>query len=241
MFKSVEQRVPLKEIIVNQIEEAILNKKYLPGSKLPTESAFSKLFNVSRTSVREAIQILSARGLVKVEKGRGIYVKDITSESVIDPLKKYLQLKLDKESILDLTHARQIIEPSIARDAAIHRTDEDIELLMHDMEALENSHGSFDELARLDNSFHLSLAKATHNVIIPLILQPIHRLLPEIKPFVYANVGDAKESALIYHRKIFDSVKEGDAKSAFKHMTVHLEFAEKHAEKVFQINLKNKK
>jgi len=235
MFISVEERVPLKEIIVKQIEEAILNKVYLPGNKLPTEAELGKQFSVSRTSVREAIQILSARGLVTVEKGRGIYVNKVTSESVVDPLKKFLQLKLDKDSVLDLTHARQIIEPSIAKEAAKNRTEEDIEILRDDIFALENSTGDFGELAALDMRFHLNLAKATHNIIIPLLIQPIHSLLPKIKPYVYANVEDSKASALIWHKKILDMVIKKNGEEAFNEMMEHLKIAELHARKILKL------
>lgn len=236
MFISVEERVPLKEIIVKQIEEAILDKKYLPGSKLPTETQLGKQFGVSRTSVREAIQILSARGLVTVEKGRGIFVNKISSDSVIDPLKKLLKLELDKDSVLDLTHARQILEPAIAFEAAKSRTDEDIEILKQDIENLKISNGSFEELAALDVQYHLNLAKATHNIVIPLLIQPIHSLLPRIKPYVYAKVDDSKEAALIWHKKILDSVINQDQHGAYKEMVEHLRIAEVHARSVLGLN-----
>lgn len=235
MFKSLEERVPLKEIIVKQIEGAILNKKYLPGSKLPTETELGKQFGVSRTAVREAIQILSARGLIYVEKGRGIFVNKITSESVIDPFKNYLRLKLDKDSVLDLTHARQMIEPSIAREAAKNRKEEDIQILQKDILALENCGDNYEELAALDMLFHLDIAKATHNAVIPLIIQPVHSLLPKIKPYVYAKVEDSKESALVWHKKIFEDIIKSDGDAAFMDMMEHLRMAEKHARKVLEI------
>ena len=236
MFTSVEERVPIKDIIVKQIEDAILEKKYLPGTKLPTEMEMGKQFNVSRTSVREAVQILSARGLITVEKGRGIYVNKITSDSVIDPLKNYLKLELDKDSALDLTHARQILEPAIAFEAAKNRNDKDIEILKNDIEALKNCEGSFEELAALDMQFHLNLAKATHNIIVPLLIQPIHSLLPKIKPYVYAKVNESKDAALIWHQKILDAVINHDQKTAYEEMIEHLRIAEQHARKVLELD-----
>jgi GntR family transcriptional repressor for pyruvate dehydrogenase complex len=194
-----------------------------------------KQFNVSRTSVREAVQILSARGLVTVEKGRGIYVNKITSNSVIDPLKNFLKLELDEDSAMDLTHARQVLEPAIASEAAKNRNEEDLRILNDDIEALEKCKGSFEELAALDMQFHLDLAKATHNIIIPLLIQPIHSLLPRIKPYVYANVDDSKDSALVWHKKILNAIVNQDQETAYQEMIEHLKIAELHARKVLKL------
>lgn len=235
MFKSLEERVPIKDIIVKQVEEAILNRKYSPGDKLPTETELGKQFGVSRTSVREAIQILSARGLISVEKGRGIFVNKITSKSVMDPLKNFLQLRLDKDSVIDLTHARQIIEPAIAREAAKNRNEEDIQILKNDIIDLENCYGDYEELAALDMRFHLNLAKSTHNIIIPLIIQPIHSLLPKIKPIVFAKIKDSKVAAIIWHKRILDAIVNKDGEAAFNEMIEHLHMAELHSKKVLEI------
>jgi len=239
MFKSVEERVPIKEIIVKQIEEAILDKKYLPGSKLPTELELGEQFGVSRTSVREAIQILSARGLISVEKGRGIFVNKITSESVSVPLRNFLKLKLDRNSIIDLTHARQILEPTIAREAALNRTDDDIKILENDIAIHRESKGNSTKLAELDMKFHYDIALATNNIVVPLLIEPITSLLPEIKPYVYANIEDAKEVALTFHRRILDAIIQKDGDLAFNEMMIHLTTAEKHAKETLDI-LKNK-
>ncbi len=241
MFTKVNERIPIKDIIVSQIEKAILEKKYVPGSKLPSENELCQQFNVSRTSVREALQILAARGLITIEKGKGIFVSKLTSESVSDPLKKLLMLRLDRNAVLDLTHARQILEPAIAREAAKNRTDDDIEQLENDIVQLSECSGDFDKLSELDMRFHFDLAKATHNLIVPLLIKPIHNLLPKVKPFVYAKVEDAKEAALIWHRKILDAIINQDEEGAYREMLEHLKIAEEHAKKLLEFqNDKNK-
>jgi GntR family transcriptional regulator, transcriptional repressor for pyruvate dehydrogenase complex len=236
MFKAVKARIPIKEIIVQQIENAILEKKYLSGDKLPTESELGKQFGVSRTSVREAIQMLSARGFVTVEKGRGIYVNKITAASVVDPLKKFLKLKLEINNALDLTHARQILEPAIAREAAKNRTDDDIKQLQNDIFALENCKGNSEKLAALDMLFHLNLAKATHNMVIPLLIQPIHSLLPKIKPYIYEKVDDSKAAAILWHKKILKAIIDLDEERAYTEMMEHLKIAELHAKKILALD-----
>lgn len=230
LFSPVESREPLSKLIALQIERAILTKQLLPGSKIPSELELCEQFSVSRTSVREAIQILTAQGLLTVIKGKGIFVNDISIESVIDPLHKYLTLKLEREYVLDIVYARQIIEPGIAYYAALNHNDDDLILLKEDIKGLEDCEGGYSELANLDTAFHMHLAKASRNYVMPLLLEPIHRLNPDFKSYVYATVGEAKETAVIWHKKILDAVIKRDAEKGRETMQEHLNIAEKHAE-----------
>jgi len=231
VFSPVENREPISRILVRQIEKAILTREFLSGSQLPTENELGKLFGVSRTSVREALKALDAQGFITVIKGKGVFVNDVKSDSVTFPLEKYLKFKLDRNYVLDLVHARQIIEPGIAFYASMYRTEEDISILENDIKNLDDSNGNYTELARLDMTFHLHLAKASQNSVIPLILDPIHRLIPEVSS-VYATVKNAKEIAQEWHRKILKAVVDKDCEEARKSMTEHLKIAELHAEKM---------
>jgi GntR family transcriptional repressor for pyruvate dehydrogenase complex len=235
MFNSIETRVSIKQLIASQIEDAILTKKYLPGSKLPSESELCEQFNVSRTSVREALQILYAHGLITVEKGKGMFVNRITSESVINPFEKYLKQRLDRHTVTDLVRVRQMIEPSIAKQAALHRTDQDLANMENDIKNMEKCTEGYMELVDLDMMFHQHLAASTQNQVVPLILKVIQGILPELKSQVYVNVEDAKEAAIVWHLKIFNAVKAGNAEKAFKSMVEHLAKAEEHANKVLQL------
>ena len=90
------------------------------------------------------------------------------------------------------------------------------------------SDGDYEELSRLDMLFHLDIAKASENSIIPLILEPIQRLAPRIKSSVYATVADAKKSALEWHKKILDAILNSDSAGAREAMMRHLKIAEQH-------------
>lgn len=241
MFKHVGERVSIKNMIVEQIEHVILTKKFAPGDKLPSENELCQQFGASRTSVREALQTLAANGLIIIEKGRGIYVNEITSESVSAPLSKYLKMRLDKYNMIDVVKARQIIEPSIAYQAALHHTKDDILILEHDIAALESHNAGYKELANLDMEFHYHLSLATQNKVIPLILRPVQELMPEVKSTVYANVEQAKESAIIWHSKILESIVSREPQLAHARMTEHLRIAEEHAIQTLEkLNSSNK-
>ena len=232
MFTSIDDRIPIKQLIASQIEDAILSKKYVPGSKLPSENELCEQFNVSRTSVREALQILVAHGLITVEKGKGIFVNRITSESVVNPLEKYLRLKLDRHYVLDFVHARQMIEPTIAYQAALNHDIDDIMKLQESIDKLAVCESKPTIIAQYDMMFHQTLAEATKNIIIPILIRPIHNMMPELKTKVVANVDDAREKAVEWHLKILTAVKNGDANEAYNCMVEHLKIAEEHASKM---------
>jgi GntR family transcriptional repressor for pyruvate dehydrogenase complex len=234
IFNSIGKRSLLSNIVVSQIEKTIRSKVLLPGAKLPSELVLCQQFGVSRTAVREALRTLSARGLITIMKGKGIFVQNITSEIVTDPIYLFLEMQHERSYVLDVVHARQIIEPPIAASAALHHTDEDAEKLKKDHNDLVHSNGDYKELSRLDMLFHLDIAKASENSIIPLILEPIHRLIPQIKSSVYATVGDAKRSAVEWHQKILTAILQRDAEGARNAMIRHLEIAEQHTEQMLK-------
>ena len=99
----------------------------------------------------------------------------------------------------------------------------------------KNSTEGFNKLVELDMRFHLNLAQAAKNQVIPLLLKVIQGLLPGLKSQVYVNVEDAKEAAIIWHSKILDAVKERNPDKAYQSMVEHLAIAEEHAEKVLQL------
>jgi len=234
IFSPLETRESISKLISDQIEKAIFEKKYTPGSKLPSENELCEQFGVSRTSVRDALGTLEAQGVIEIIKGKGMFVNKISSDTVTNPMQKYLKLRTDRNYVMDLVHARQIIEPAISYYAAINHNDEDIDRLTNDIERLRDCSGGYLELANLDTLFHLDLARASRNRVMPLLLDPIHKLIPEVKSTIYATVKDAKGSAVIWHQKILDAVISGDAAQARTAMDEHLKIAEEHAEKMLE-------
>ncbi len=174
------------------------------------------------------MRIVGAKGLIRIEKGRGIFVKDLSADTVSGPLHQYLKFKVEHNYALDVIHARQIIEPSIAAFAAVNRNQDDIDKLNDNIFRLINYNGESDGLAKLDMEFHMQIAYASRNQVVPLILEPIHRLMPEIKKSVYATNDHAQESAIEWHSKIAKEIINGDPVGARAMMNQHLAIAEEH-------------
>jgi len=233
-FAPVSDRKLLSKVVEAAIEEAIRSRKLSPGTRLPSERELCLQFNVSRTSLREALRMLSARGLLSISKGKGIFVRSPSAETVTDPLSLFLRLQSPRHYVLDVVHARQIIEPPIAASAAVHHTDADASRLRKDLQDLIDNDGNYETLSKLDMDFHLDIARASENPLIPLLLEPIHRLMPQIKSSVYATVSDAKQSAVEWHSRVLDAILARDPQRAQEAMLTHLKIAEEHAERMFK-------
>jgi GntR family transcriptional repressor for pyruvate dehydrogenase complex len=225
-----KDRLLLSKSVEQSISRAIGQRRFATGEKLPSELELCKEFGVSRTVIREAVTSLQAKGLIAVRKGKGIFVKELTSSSVADPLQFYLQMNSERSAVMDLVRARQLIEPEVAALAAANRTTEDLARLEEDLVRLGECADDYSALARLDTQFHVDIARATCNPLMPLLMEPIHQVMPKVKSSVYATVAEAKISALELHRRLFHAVASGRPEEARQEMVRHLQTAEEHWE-----------
>ena len=118
----------LAEQVEDQIYHYILDEALEPGAKLPNEFALGEKFRVGRSTIREAVKLLSSKGIVEVRQGSGTYVVT-TVKGLSDPLN--LRSVQDKNALaFDLVNVRLLLEPGIAEMAAQNATPEDIHLYL---------------------------------------------------------------------------------------------------------------
>jgi len=232
-YAKVGNTQTLSNKIQIEIEKSILQKKYLPGDKLPTEKEMCEMFGVSRTALREAIQMLSIQGLVSIRKGSGIYVSEFDSDHAIKPMSRYLQMNLNDALILQVVEVRKMFEPQIAWMAARNRDEADVKFLVKTVEDLKQSDILDSERqGQIDQDFHMRICEAAKNPIIPLQMDPIFRLMPQIRTIVYQTVDTALSEAVEFHERILGAIKDQDADRAREAMMGHLAVAEEHSYKI---------
>lgn len=229
-FKTVGKSELLSQTVETAIEEAIRSGDLAQGEKLPSEMELCAQFGVSRTVMREALRMLSARGLLRIEKGRGIFVSLLSADSVANPMELYLHMHSGPDHAVDVVGARQLIEPPIAGAAALRHTASDAAKLRANVAELATSAHDRALMSELDMSFHLLIAEATHNPVVPLFIRPIQMLMPAIKADVYGAIGDAHEAAVHWHTRILEAVLDRDAELAEAEMRGHLEVAMEHVQ-----------
>jgi len=196
----------------------IQENKYKPGSKLPNEMELSEMFNVSRTTIREAIKTLASNNIVEIVRGKGTFVTQKPG-LINDPLGvSFIQ---DKNIILCLFETRLLIEPKVASLAAQRATIEDInklqKLLIEMKEVIDKKENHSD----IDIEFHTAIARATQNPIIERIIPIIIESIIE-GYFETINVPGSAKKALNYHTNIFEAIRNGNPENAEKEMQEHL-------------------
>ncbi len=223
IFKNLGNRQTLSQKIERTIENAIREKKLLIGSKLPTEREMCEAFGVSRTALREALRRLSARGLINIQKGSGMYVSQITIEDAINSLNLYYDLKFDNNLLSQIIEVRRLFEPEIARLAAKNRTEENIKEMDKNLADFKKcNHDNTQLEADLDNKFHLIIAKSSGNPIMQITMEPIYSLLPRMRNYIYGNIEGEKENTLTLHKQIIEAIRNKKELDAYDLMTKHL-------------------
>jgi GntR family transcriptional repressor for pyruvate dehydrogenase complex len=224
IFQNIGNKLTLSQRIERTLESAIREKKLVVGSKLPTEREMCESFGVSRTALREALRRLSARGLISIQKGSGMYVSDINIEDAIDTLNLYYDLKFDKNLLSQIIEVRYIFEPEIAKLAALNRSSKDLdELSLTQAEFEQCDPDNTQQEADLDNRFHLAITKATQNPVVQITMEPIYTLLPRMRNYIYGNIDGEKKHTLQAHRSILDAIMKQDGDRAQRIMKEHLE------------------
>jgi len=219
VFSKIGTTQTLSQKIERRIEEAIQQRKLIPGNKLPSERELCASFAVSRTALREALRRLSARGLIVIKKGSGMYVSEICIEDAIKSLNLYYDLKFDSNLIAQMIEMRSLFEPQIARLAARNRTTEDLKIIQNNILELEKCNPDNTQLeADIINRFHTNLAKATGNPMIMVSMEPVFSLLPRMRNFLYANIDGEKEYTLEFQKKIYAAVEMQNDKVAHDEM-----------------------
>jgi len=224
IFGKIGTSQTLSQKIERKIEEAIRTKRLIPGTKLPSEKELCESFAVSRTALREALRRLSARGLIEIKKGSGMYVSELKIEDAIKSLNLYYDMKFDSSLIRQIIEVRRIFEPEIGRLAAVNRNDEDLKLLQSNINELEACNPDNTQLeVDLINRFHMNMAKATGNPIVIISMEPIYSLLPRLRNMIYANIEGEKEYTLRLQKEIYKAVTEKDSEKSYQYTVELLE------------------
>jgi len=217
IFSKIGTGLSLSQKIERKIEEAIRQKKLLPGTKLPSEKELCAQFAVSRTALREAIRRLSARGLIDIKKGSGMYITELKIEDAINSLHLFYDLRFNSDLILKIIEVRRLFEPEIARLAATNRTEDDIKKLQKNQIELERSNPDNTQLeVDIINRFHMNLAKSTGNPIVIISLEPVYSLLPRMRNLIYGNIEGEKEYTLKYQGELISALKAKDSLRAYE-------------------------
>ena len=209
-------RISLVEEVTQTLMERVSSGEYQATERMPTEQEISSELNVSRSCVREAMRSLEILNVVEVRHGTGTFVKSRQPDFLIDP--KRFSHTINRETLMDRSELRSIVEVESAGLAAQRATPEEIQTLSDDVAALAvgvSEHRRPDE----DMGFHLNVARATHNPSIVEISRWIVAFY-EIDPLI----PDTRDISA--HRAVYEAIRDRDADGARLAMQIHLQEVE---------------
>jgi GntR family transcriptional repressor for pyruvate dehydrogenase complex len=213
--------------IATQLMDLIELKKLSPGDKLPPERQLADLLAVSRPSLREALHILQAQGLVQIKHGQGTFVQE---PIVAQELRASMMTKT--HGLNELFDAREVLEVPASKWAAEKATKEDIRLLrttLNQIDTVTASHPiDFDQLQLLDAKFHLTIVGVAGNRFINQtlnVLQDVMRMSMETT----LRLPGRSEISRREHSEILTAIENGDGELASKLTLKHITGARKTA------------
>ena len=202
--------------IITQLSQAILEGDFKPGDKLPSEAILCEKLGVGRNSLREAIRMLNAMGVMETKRGQGTFLRDTISDDVFNPL--IFQLILAPKQNTDVYELRVMIESIVVIMAIKKASKEEIAAIRNSVEEanriFESKTADLEHLVNLDVQFHISLAKCVHNPLIEAILEKLILIFrPSIKKVLKTDVG--MRSCIKNHFAIVDIIERKNVVKVF--------------------------
>lgn len=220
-FETV-RRDKVYEGVAKQIERLIL-KKLQPGDKLPSERELAETLRVSRSSIRDAIRSLELMGMVEPRQGAGTIVREISSESLVNPLANALRRK--EELIGELLDFRKMLEPQLAARAATRVSPDELSEMEEILERQERKLRAGESTIVEDSEFHYAIALASGNSVVLKVLDTLMDLLRDSRERSLQEEGRPQKS-LAAHRRILAALKRRDGEAAKAAMRRHIENVE---------------
>lgn len=215
------------------LETALLDGSLPVGARLPAERVLAERHGVSRNTVREAVQRLAARGLLRSRRGSGVFVTDQLRTGIASP---WSQLVADHPALRsDILEFRHVLEGATAYFAAQRATDEERALIMAQLAQLEQARqdGDMAAEARHDARLHETIAQASHNTMFlhlhASVLGMLREHIAQSGTGLRLHDQAASQSLLAQHRTLCSAICDGQAELARDAMQDHIDFVRAHA------------
>lgn len=206
---NAQQNMPLTDQALVYLRNAILNGEFEPGQEIDFAEIAAKL-EMSRTPIRESIRQLLTEGLLELLPGGTVCVTQLSAE--------------EAESFYNVLCELEI---AAARDAAMHITDLEIEMLRSNLSLFNSSLSEPERLSKIDSQFHNVIYQASNNTYLSqtLRLLRIRIGLLKVQPF---EKSERIKAAYEEHQAVFNALKARDPDLAEKAISTHIKNARKY-------------
>ena len=226
----------LGQVVIERLSEAILDGRLKPGDALPSEGQIAAACGISKQIAREAIRDLAAMGVIQIQQGKVARVRSLDAE----PLGRFFRfaVRANKEGLAEAVEMRRLLEPPIARLAAMRQTAEGIARLDTILERMQAALQDIPAWIEADLDFHETIAEMSGNRLLRLQMRGLRPILHDVMQMFNARRKRAAGRVardLRPARQVVAAIKSGDGDAAFRAMEHHFEAAQDAIQEIFPL------
>jgi GntR family transcriptional repressor for pyruvate dehydrogenase complex len=192
--------------LLDRIKSALIRGDLKPGDYLPSETELTHSLGIGKSSVREAIKMLQAIGIVEVKRGQGTMIRREPGTPMVDPMA--FGMILARGMTQDVLEFRRMFEPAYTLQAMSSATTDDHRRIQQSIDAMEEAIHNGAQTSQHDIAFHRAILQSTHN---PMTIRVGDTLLQLIEAALETSMRSLPETALKDHKAIYKAFKAGDS------------------------------
>jgi len=218
LLEPIEQNT-VTELVSKRLLGLISTGVLKPGDRLPPERELAQRLGVGRTTVREALKLLTLSGLLEAKRGSGTYVRQEFSSFLSQQIEWPVLLSVDEVDMI--VEVREGLEAKTARLAAERATPEEMERIAVFQQLYQIQGRDIERETDLDLEFHQAIAAASHNGLLSRLMFSLQNILRQY--IALSNeMTDRLDTTIVEHQRIYDAIAAKDPKAAEQAMMEHL-------------------
>jgi DNA-binding FadR family transcriptional regulator len=213
-IQPLPRRHSLGADIAKQLQNMIYEGAFKPGDTLPGQRDLATQFGASLASVREAIGVLVAAGLVDAQPGRGTVVLGVTDST--SSFTGWLGMVGNESELEDFVETRQLLEHYLFVRAAQRSTNVQHQTLRDALGKMRDAFGDVDAYAAADQEFHFAIGEVAGNRVLARLMRAVYLSLEQQRMKLFIQLFEARkvEESYAYHERMVDAIERRDAKTA---------------------------
>ncbi|MCB7302874.1 FadR family transcriptional regulator [Bariatricus massiliensis] len=217
-MEETKKKQRLSDSITEELEKMII-EKFRPGDKIPPEMELAERFGVGRSTVRESMKALTAKGII-VRRNEGTFVSVEVNRCLIEPLSLLVNMEIG--NLENLVEMRKLLELGCIRIAAERITDEELKELEKLNWQMHEPGADGLKLQNIDIQFHNKIVEATGNQLLVELLNAVRKVMVQHSEDPY-GVLEVLPDMLESHGELIDALKKHDPAKAYESMETYLE------------------
>ncbi|WP_424937146.1 MULTISPECIES: FadR/GntR family transcriptional regulator [Bacteria] len=206
---------------IEKIKAMIVSGELGPGDRLPPEKELAERLGLSRNSMREAVKALEVIRVLDVRRGDGTYVTSLEPDLLLEAISFVVDMH-DDDSLLELFAVRRMLESQATGLAATHGDDEAIAALHAEVDGIDSSSVTIDDLVAHDSRFHREVVRMTGNGYLASLIESLSSQTVRARIWRGLTEQGAVERTLSEHRAIADAIAQHDPALATSLATAHI-------------------